>query len=72
MIIKNIVWIEDVGKEKPQYHNVGILLEKDDGKVSIKLNTIPASGWNGWLSVFEQKKRDDVPARDVNSDMEAF
>lgn len=59
-MIKDVVFIENVeGRDKPNYHKVGILLEKENGKVSIKLNTIPAGNWNGWLSVFEQKKREE-------------
>lgn len=62
MTIKDIVFIEKIeGKEKPNYHKVGILMEKDDGKVSIKLNSIPAgNGWNGWLQVYAQKKQEEA------------
>ena len=62
-IIKNLVWIEKVeGKEKPNYHQVGIYRQSDDGKASIKINTIPlpASGWNGWLSIFDKKENEET------------
>ena len=72
MIIKDLVWVEDVGKDKPKYHNVGILMEKDNGKTSIRLNTVPASGWNGWLSVFDQKKKEDFNAEGGNTEIEPF
>jgi hypothetical protein len=56
--IKNIIWIEEIeGREKPNFHNVGILMFKDNGKISIKLNTVPVGNFNGWLSVVEQKKK---------------
>lgn len=60
-MMKDIVFVEKIeGKDKPRYHNVGILLIKDDGKMSIKLNTIPAGNtWNGWLSVFNQKPKEE-------------
>ncbi len=61
MAIKDIVWVEkQEGRDKPNYHKVGIMLEKEDGKLSIKLNVIPGPGWNGWLSVFEQKPKDEA------------
>lgn len=65
MIIRDIVYIEKIeGREKPKYHNVGVLIEKDDGKMSIKLATIPVgAGFAGWLNVFEQKAKDDHPNR---------
>ena len=54
--LKNLVWVEKIeGKDKPRYHNVGIYRKGDDGKESIKINLIPAAGWNGWLSIFEKK-----------------
>ena len=60
-VIKNVVWIEKVeGRDKPNYHNVGIYMKKDDGKESIKINLLPGPGWNGWLSIFEKKDRDDA------------
>ena len=56
-ILKDLCWVEKVeGKDKPRYHNVGIYRKGDDGKESIKLNVIPATGWNGWLSIFEKKE----------------
>ena len=58
--ISNLVWVEDIGKDKPRYHNVGIYRESDDGKQSIKLNLIPAGNWNGWLSIFEQKDKSEA------------
>jgi len=43
-------------KEKTQWIKVGVLLEKD-GKIRIKLDTIPVAGWDGWLNVFEKKEK---------------
>jgi len=43
-------------KEKKQWIKVGVLLEKD-GKIRIKLDTIPVAGWDGWLNVFEKKEK---------------
>ena len=55
----DIVHVQSVeGKDKPFYTNHGILLVKDDGKKSIKLNSVPVGEWNGWFSVFEKKKKE--------------
>lgn len=60
-MIKDICFVEKIeGKEKAMFHKVGILLIKDDGKMSIKLNSLPAGNtWNGWLSCFDQKPKED-------------
>jgi hypothetical protein len=58
MAVKDIVYIQKVeGREKPNFIKCGVLLEKDNGKLSIHLDTIPAAGWNGWLSVMEQREK---------------
>ena len=56
--ISDLVWVEDIGKEKPAYHKVGIMVEKDDGKRSIKLNSVPVGDFNGWLQIYEQKPKE--------------
>jgi len=44
-------------KEKKQWIKVGVLLEKD-GKMRIKLDSIPIGNWDGWLNVFEKEKKE--------------
>jgi hypothetical protein len=44
-------------KEKTQWIRVGVLLEKEDGKMRIKLDTIPTGNWDGWLNVFEKSEK---------------
>ena len=54
-----------VGQDKYRWTNVGIAFEGDDGKITgIKLNALPLQNENGeiWLSLFEQKPRDNVEA----------
>lgn len=47
------------GAVKKRYQRCGTVFEKEDGKLSIKLDAIPAGNeWNGWLSCFEPKERD--------------
>lgn len=52
--------------DKTRWVNLGILLQADDGKMSIKLNSLPFPGEDGecWLRVFEKEPRADA---DVSS-----
>ena len=60
--IKDLVHVRNVeGRDKPIYTNVGILLTKDDGKQSVRLNAIPVD-FDGWLSVFPQRDKGENAA----------
>ena len=44
--------------DKGYWKTVGVLIHnQDENRLSIHLDMIPASGWNGWLSAFP--KEDD-------------
>ena len=44
-------------QEKKRYVNVGAIFAGDDGRMSIKLETIPVGpNWSGWLSAFEPRQ----------------
>lgn len=49
------------GKKKQQYRNVGAVLVNDEGRMSLKLELIPASGFNGWINFYEPKPREEKP-----------
>lgn len=54
-----------IGQDKKRWTNVGVAFEDGDGKITgIKLNALPLQNENGeiWLSLFEQKQRDNVQA----------
>lgn len=57
------------GNEKKRYVNVGTLFQYEDGNLTLKLESLPVSGWNGFLSFYEiedRKPQDDVnPRRDA-------
>lgn len=53
---------KDGKSEKVRWLKVGAVFEKD-GRLSMKLDSIPAGEWNGWLSLFEPKPKDDAPSR---------
>jgi hypothetical protein len=43
--------------QKTQWIRLGVLLEKEDGKMRIKLDAIPTGNWDGWLNVFERQEK---------------
>ena len=45
------------GNEKTRYVNVGVLFARDDGSMTMKLESIPV-GFNGWINFYEPKPRD--------------
>ena len=45
------------GEEKTRWIKVGALFQRDDGRMSIKLEALPVGEFNGWLSVFEPREK---------------
>ncbi len=42
------------GGTKPIYRNMGSMFKNDQGKISLKIDSIPVGdGWNGWVQVFD-------------------
>jgi hypothetical protein len=69
--IKDVVYAEKYtdrsGEEKTRYTNCGSLLERDDGSLTIKLETIPV-GFTGWLNCYDPKPKDgEQPQRQGRS-----
>ncbi len=54
----DLLWKRSETNGKAQWERVGIMLEKDDGKRSMKLDLLPAGGWDGWLVVSERKGKE--------------
>jgi len=53
------------GNEKTRWVNVGSMFEGRDGRgPSIKLDAVPAGEWNGWLSCFAPKDRQERQSED--------
>jgi hypothetical protein len=60
MAIYDLLWKEGEDKGgKARWSKVGILMEKEGGKRSVKLTTLPVGSWDGWLVVAERKERDE-------------
>ena len=45
------------GNEKTRYVNVGALFARDDGSLTMKLESLPI-GFNGWINFYEPKERE--------------
>jgi hypothetical protein len=57
MKIYDLLWKKTEGEKtgKIFWQKVGMLMDKD-GKLSVKMDLIPAASWDGWLVVAERKE----------------
>jgi len=55
---------------KTQWEKVGVLLEKENGKMSVKIDFLPIGQWDGWLVVAE--RRASEKKQDSDSDAQPF
>ncbi len=53
----NVLWKKSENNGKAQWERVGVMIEKDDGKRSMKIDMVPAGEWDGWLVVSENKPK---------------
>jgi hypothetical protein len=52
------------GNEKKRYVNVGSVFTDDDGRQSLKLDSVPVGPeWSGWVSFYEPKERESSDNR---------
>jgi hypothetical protein len=52
------------GEDKTHWINCGEAVEWDDGGITIRLDTVPTfPGWDGKLSLFVKKEREQAPQR---------
>ena len=54
------------GQEKSRLINIGKVIEKANGKFSIKLDTIPLN-WDGWAMMLPPRPKDDSPPQPQRS-----
>ena len=59
LAVKTGTYTDNQGQEKGRWMNVGAVFKNDQGQVSIKLEAIPTGDWNGWISAFEPKQRNN-------------
>lgn len=58
MKIYDLLWKRQEKDGKVKWEKVGVLVEKEDGKRSIKFDLLPISNWDGWLVVAEKKEKE--------------
>ena len=52
------------GNEKKRYVNIGSVFTDDDGRQSLKLDSVPVGPeWSGWISFYEPKEREQSDNR---------
>lgn len=57
--VYDLLWKRGENRGKTQWERVGVLIEKEDGKMSVKIDLIPAGNWDGWLVVSERRQREE-------------
>ncbi len=59
MKIYDLLWKRTEDRNgKARWEKVGVLMEKDDGKKSVKIDVVPAGSWDGWIVVAERRPKD--------------
>ena len=56
--VYDLLWKKSEDKGKARWEKVGVLIEKEDGKKSVKIDLVPVGNWDGWLVASERKERE--------------
>lgn len=62
VITKNGSYTKD-GVEKTRWLKVGVCMDTKQNGLAIKLESLPVSGFDGWLSLAEPKQKDNFTPR---------
>ena len=54
-------YTDNAGQEKTCWVTVGKAFHSDRGGISIKFDTIPAGGWDGWVQLFDERDPNQAP-----------
>lgn len=54
-------YTDNAGQEKTRWVTVGKAFHSDRGGISIKFDTIPAGGWDGWVQLFDERDPNQAP-----------
>ena len=54
-------YTDNAGQEKTRWVTVGKAFHSDRGGLSIKFDTIPAGGWDGWVQLFDERDPNQAP-----------
>ena len=52
---------EKNGEKKVRWHTCGVVMERQDGSLSAKIESLPIN-FDGWLNLWEPRQKDDKPA----------
>lgn len=52
---------EKAGEKKVRWHTCGVVMERQDGSMSAKIESLPIN-FDGWLNLWEPRQKDDKPA----------
>ena len=63
VITKNGSYTKD-GVEKTKWLKVGVCVDTKQGGLAIKLDSLPVSGFDGWLSLAEPDEKDEQKSHD--------
>lgn len=63
---KNGTYKDRNGEEKARWHQMGVCFQNDKGQLSLKIDSIPVN-WDGWISLFEPKPKEENSNRSVSS-----
>lgn len=63
VITKNGSYKDKNGEEKTRWLKVGVCMDTKQGGLAIKLESLPVSGFDGWLSLAEPKVKDSFTPR---------
>jgi hypothetical protein len=49
--------------EKARYVRIGTAVQDDDGRISLKVDTLPVpnTGWSGWINIFTRDSSGQPP-----------
>ncbi len=56
----DLLWKKSENDGKAHWERVGVMLVKEDGKKSMKIDVLPIGPWDGWLVVSERKAKEKV------------
>lgn len=55
------------GNEKKRWLKCGSILERDDGSLVVKLESLPVAGFTGWMNAWTPEPKDGKPAKPAKS-----
>tara|TARA_R110000868_G_scaffold234638_1_gene488355 strand:- start:1016 stop:1294 length:279 start_codon:yes stop_codon:yes gene_type:complete len=52
---------KNTGEMKKRYSKCGAVFINDEGEISLKLDTMPVHGWDGWINAYEPYEGERAP-----------